>query len=77
MIANINMKKPIGLDVSSRAARRRAMSLLLVELERVMRAEEAYMERVPENFRCGETYESAEYTVDILTDAIIALGDAF
>jgi hypothetical protein len=50
---------------------------LLVELERVMRAEEAYTERIPENFRCGDAYESAEYTVDIIADAIIALGDAF
>jgi hypothetical protein len=77
MIANINVKKPIGLDVSSRPARRKAMALLLVELERVMRAEEEYAERIPENFRCGGTYESAEYTVDIITDAIIALGDTF
>jgi hypothetical protein len=77
MIANINVKKPIGLDVSSRAARRRAMALLLVELERVMRAEEAYMERVPENFRCGDAYESAEYTVDIIAGVIIAFGDTF
>jgi hypothetical protein len=39
MMENVNVGKPIGLDVSSRTARRKAMALLLVELERVMRAE--------------------------------------
>jgi hypothetical protein len=77
MIANINIKKPIGLDVSSRAARRKAMALLIFELETLMRAEEAYMERIPENFTDGEAYASAEYTADIITDAIISLGDTF
>jgi hypothetical protein len=77
MIANINIKKPIGLDVSSRAARRKATALLIFELETVMRAEEDYMERIPENFKSGEAYASAEYTVDIITDAIVALGDTF
>jgi hypothetical protein len=77
MIANINIKKPIGLNVSSRAARRKAMALLIFELETLMRAEDAYMKRIPENFTGGETYASAEYTVDIITDAIAALGDGF
>jgi hypothetical protein len=77
MIANTNVKKPIGLDVSSRAARRRAMALLLFELERVLRAEEEYAERIPENLKGGEACASAEYTVDILIDAIVALGDTF
>jgi hypothetical protein len=77
MIADINVKKPLCLDVSSRAARRKAMALLLFELERVLRAEEDYAGRIPENLKGGEAYASAEYTVDILTDSIIALGDTF
>jgi hypothetical protein len=77
MIANINIKNPIGLDVSSRAARRKAMTLLLVELESVLRAEETYMKRIPENLKDGEACASAEYTVDVITDAIVSLGDTF
>jgi hypothetical protein len=77
MITNTNIKNPIGLDVSSRGSRRKAMALLIFELERVLRSEENYMNRIPENLRSGDAYESAEYTVDILTDSIIALGDTF
>jgi hypothetical protein len=77
MIANVNSKKPIGLPVSSRAERRKAMALLIFELETLLRAEEDYMARIPENFTGGEAYASAEDTVDILTDAIAALGDTF
>jgi hypothetical protein len=77
MIANTNIKKPIGLPVSSRAARRKAMALLIFELETLMRAEEDYMSRIPENFTDGEAYASAENTVDIITDAIAVLGDTF
>ena len=47
------------------------------ELERLRFAEEAYMERIPENLRESETFASADYTVDLLTDAIVTLGDAF
>ena len=64
-------------DLSTRQKRRRALALLLSELERLRFAEEAYMERIPENLREGEAFASADYTVDLLTDAIVTLGDAF
>jgi hypothetical protein len=70
MFANINIKKPIGLDVSSRAARRKAMALLLFKLESILRAEGDYAERIPENLKGGEAYASAEDTVDIPADAM-------
>jgi hypothetical protein len=50
---------------------------VIFEIERVLCAEEDYAERIPENLKNGWAFASAEYTVDILIDAIGALGDTF
>jgi hypothetical protein len=47
------------------------------ELERLRFAEEAYMMRIPENLRESDAHADAECTVDLLTDALFLLDDAY
>ena len=66
-----------ALDITARPKRRRAVSLIITELSRIRQAEEAYMERIPMNMQGGDAYAAADYSVDLLTDAIISLMDAY
>jgi len=66
-----------SLDIAARPKRRRAVSLIITELSRIRQAEEDYMERIPMNMRGGDAYAAADYSVDLLTDAIISLMDAY
>jgi hypothetical protein len=53
------------------------LKLLLSELERLRFEEEAYMMRIPENLQESDAHSDAECTVDLLTDALSLLGDAY
>jgi len=66
-----------SLDITARPKRRRAVSLIITELSRIRQAEEAYMERIPLNMQGGDAYAAADYSVDLLTDAIISLMEAY
>jgi hypothetical protein len=73
----ISMNIPGAIDISTRPKRRKALSLLISELSRIRGEEEAYMLRIPINLQSGAAYAAADECVDILTGAIIALGDAY
>jgi hypothetical protein len=66
-----------AVDITTRPKRRRAVSLIITQLSRIHSAEEAYMERIPMNMQDGEAYAAAEYSVDLLNDAIVTLMDAY
>jgi len=66
-----------SLDVSTRAKRRKALLLAVSLLEKIRTAEEGYLERIPFNLQSGDAYANAEYSVDLVTDAIITLVDAY
>jgi len=66
-----------SFDCSTRRKRRAAFRFALDLLERVRIAEEAYLGRIPENLQSGDAYAAADETVDILTDGIVFLSDAF
>jgi len=65
------------LDFSTRANRRKAVAVIIGILEKIRIAEESYMDRIPENFQCGDAYAAADYSVDSLIDAIVGLSDAY
>jgi hypothetical protein len=65
------------LDISSRPKRRRAVSFIISELERIRSAEETYMKRIPENMHGGDAYAAADDSVDSLADAVSSLLDAY
>jgi len=66
-----------SVDITARPKRRRAVSLIITELSRIRGAEEAYMERIPMNMQGGDAYAAADCSVDLLTDAIISLMEAY
>jgi len=66
-----------NVDISTRPKRRRAVSLIITELSRIRYAEENYMEKIPFNMRDGDAYAAADYSVDMITDAIITLMDSY
>ena len=66
-----------GASLGTRGERRGATRRAIALLEAVMDAEEAYMERIPDNLRGGAGHEAAEQAIDALDQAIGLLGDAF
>ena len=73
-------KKPCLLepaDVSTRPRRRRAVSLVITELEMIRAAEEGYLSRIPPNLQGGEAALAADDSVSYLIDAICTLSDAY
>jgi len=66
-----------AVDISTRPKRRRAVSFIITELSEIRKEEEAYMERIPINLQEGDAYAAADYSVELLTDAISTLMDAY
>ena len=66
-----------ALDISTRPKRRRAVLLILTALSQIHNAEEAYLERIPMNLKNSQAYAAADYSIDLLTDAIITLMQAY
>ena len=66
-----------SVDVSTRAKRRKVMALVIELLEIIRHAEERFLERVPLNLQSGNAYSDAEYSVDIIIDAIDELVNAY
>ena len=66
-----------NVDISTRPKRRRAVSLIVSELSRIRSEEESYMERIPDNLKDGDAYAAADESVDLLSDAILSLSDAY
>ena len=66
-----------SVDVSTRAKRRKAMALVIELLEIIRHAEERFLQRVPLNLQSGSAYSDAEYSVDIIIDAIDELVNAY
>ncbi len=64
-------------SLSTRAKRRKALDLVLKELNKIRDAEEAYLKRIPNNLTGSAAYNAADEGVDILTDTIVELVDLF
>ena len=66
-----------SIDVSTRGKRRKAIAIAVDLLERIYQAEERYIENIPFNLQSGAPYADAEYSVDLIIDAINTLVDAY
>jgi protein-tyrosine-phosphatase len=63
--------------VLTRQERRKAVAILIERLEEIKSAEEAYMDRIPENLSGSKRYEDAETALSKMDDAIEALLEAY
>jgi hypothetical protein len=66
-----------ALDISTRPKRRRAVSLIITLLSRIRQAESDYLERIPPNLTGGDAHAAADDSIDLVTDAIVNLMDAY
>jgi len=66
-----------AIDISTRPKRRRAVGRIQELLAAIMAAEGAYLGRMPGNFKGTEAAESAETSIDCISDAISILQDAY
>ena len=65
------------IDLSTRGKRRKAVAAIIEILEKIRAAEETNLERFPLNFRDGDAYAAADYSLDVIIDAICGLIDAY
>jgi len=65
-------KKPKlpAADVSTRRKRRKRVSSIIGELERIRGAEQGYCDNFPENLRASAPYESSEESISVMEEAI-------
>ena len=61
----------------TRRLRRKALDSLVTELQCIMNAETAYMERMPENLQASQAYEAAENAVSVFEEALDILEGAY
>jgi len=66
-----------NLDVSSRPKRRIAVSIIISILHRIRSEEQAYRDRIPPNFDFSDAAANADDSIDLLSDAISYLDDAY
>ena len=66
-----------ALKVDTRQQRRKALNLLVQQLELITDAESQYMENIPENLQNSIRYESAAQSVQVFQEAIANLNVAY
>jgi len=64
-------------DFTSRRKRRKAVEGMLSHLAVIRKAEQRYLDNVPENFLCSESFEIGENAVDVLDEVISLLSEAY
>ena len=67
----------IDMGFSSRSKRRDAVKNILACLTAIRVAEQDYLDNVPENFQCSESFEIGENAVDTLDEIIGLLVDVY
>jgi hypothetical protein len=70
-------KRKPSPDYSTRQQRRSAVEKILVLLELVLQAEEAYADNIPANLRNSIRYTNAEQSVNTLDEAISVLEEVY
>ena len=66
-----------SIDVSTRGKRRKVVLLIIELLDNIQKAEQMYLDRFPHNLQAGDAYELSEFSVDMVTEAIGSLNDAY
>jgi hypothetical protein len=69
-------KLPAG-PYTTRQKRRKALKLLIREVEEIMKAEQRYVDQMPENLESAPMHEAAELAIDSLDEALEILRNAF
>jgi hypothetical protein len=76
-VASPPVAPPVRPSLLTRRQRRQAARRCAKEAERILDAEEAYRERIPENLSGGEAYCAADEAAAALSEAAELLYEAF
>jgi len=73
------MKKPMTTihDFSTRRKRRTALSSIISHLEQISLAEETYRDNMPENLQNSDAYDTTDYYICLLDEAIDSLRSVY
>jgi len=66
-----------AFKIATRQQRRKALVILIEQLEAIMDAESQYMENIPENLQNSIRYEAASQSTRTLQDAIDNLNEVY
>jgi hypothetical protein len=61
----------------TRPQRRKALSAMIVKLEKLMDAEQNYLGNIPENLQGSRFYDAAEHAVSSFEEALAILSEAY
>ena len=67
----------VNIDFGSRRKRRDSVKIIHRRLAAIRDAEQEYLEKVPENFQCSESFEIGENAVDALDEIIDLLAEVY
>ena len=60
--------------LSTKRQRRSAITKVIVQLTQILRSEESYRDRIPENLQASSVFDAADQWVSVLEDAIESLA---
>jgi hypothetical protein len=66
-----------GADVATRSLRKKRIDEIIRNLERIMKAEECFVENMPDNLQNSDACYAAEECTEILDSAIDLLQSAY
>jgi len=64
-------------EYGSRCKRRDTVKSILVCLSAIRDAEQTYLDNMPGNFQCSESFETGENAVDAIDEVIALLADVY
>ena len=64
-------------DLSSRGKRRKVVKLVIDLLERIRAEEQKFIVRMPLNLQSSDAYDTAEYSIDVLNEAIDVVSSVY
>ena len=66
-----------NMDYGSRSMRRDAVKSILVNLSAIRNSEQRYLDNVPENFQCTESFAAGECAIETLDEVIGLLAEVY
>lgn len=72
-----SVKKTFTYAYTTRQQRRRAVKILMEQIEKIMDAEQQYKENIPSNLEGSCLYEAAEQAVSAFEEALDILNEAY
>ena len=67
----------VSADLSSRGKRRKVITLVIELFKRIRAAEGMFIERMPLNLQNSDAYVTAEYSIDLLDEAIDMISSIY